>query len=139
MIAFLYSSGDLLPQRKGVNPISTTRRRLAMATSKNLYPFIDESKLLIKAAQTTMVLVFATLFLLPWTLICAGDYTKHSFTIVIGVVILVTYMVTVGIKAMTTMTIMTPLQKIGATIGGIISCPAWIAIKLVSWLFSLPI
>ncbi len=138
MIAFLYSSGDLLPKRKGVNPISATReRRLAMATSKNLYPFVDESKLLIKAAQTTMVLVLAILFLLPWTLICAGDYTKHAFVIVIGAVILVAYMATIGVKAFTTKEL-TLLQKIGATIGGMISCPAWLAIKLVSWLFSLP-
>ena len=107
-----------------------------MATSKNLYPFVDESKLLIKAAQTTMVLVLAILFLLPWTLICAGDYTKNVFVTVLGVCLLVAYIVTVGVKAF--LTELTLLQKIGATIGGVISCPAWIAIKLVSWLFSLP-
>jgi len=107
-----------------------------MATSKSLYPFVDESKLFIKAAQTTMVLVLATLFLLPWALICVGDYTKNVFVIVIGVVILVAYIVTVGIKVM--MTELTLLQKIGAIIGGTISCPCWIAIKLTSWLFSLP-
>ncbi len=137
MIVFLYSSRDLLPQRKGVNPISATReRRLAMATS-NSYPYVDENKLLIKAAQTTMVLVLATLFLLPWALICAGDYMKNVFVTVLGACLLIVYMAIVGVKAFLTEGL-TPVQKVGATIGGMISCPAWIAIKLVSRLFSLP-
>jgi hypothetical protein len=106
-------------------------------TSKSSYPSIDENKLVVKAAQTTMVLILAILFLMPWALICAGDYTKNVFVIVIGAILLVAYMAVVGAKAFVTEGL-TPIEKVVATLAGIISCPAWIAIKLVCWLFHQP-